>query len=260
MAKSELIDPVVGAPVKQANPSAYTDSYLRENADLQRRRDFVNSGAYRNMMEQAARFNIGRGSRHGRYNPNMDPTRGYYNSNKISQQMTTNTANSNLRRGLLDAIGSAPADLREEQRLLHNEAGSALTEGLKNTRQNFNSRGMLYSGLRQAGEQSLRNQVASSLAKQQVSAARDSDKMVLANKQQLATIGMRANKEAAVRAEQTFEAKMRADIARRQALQQFTEGVGYGAGALYGMGQEQNATPERRNYYGTKQYISPEDY
>lgn len=265
MAKGELIDPVVPQPGKRVvRQPAYTDQFLDENAKNQQQRDFYNSDEYKRGLQFMDNFVRPSGPTRSLSRPGaaLESHKQLLNSDLTKGKESTNVANSNLRRGLLDAVSARPAELREEQRLLHNEAGDTLTQGLKNTRQNYNSRGMLYSGLRQAGEQSLRNQVASTLASNQVSAARDSDKLTDAYKQQIASIGLKAGKEATAKAEATFEAKMRSDIARRQAIQQLGEGVGYGLGALYGNSADGDTgiEPEQKRFYGTRQYLSPEDY
>lgn len=147
-------------------------------------------------------------------------------------------ANYKLREGLRSNIADAPDQLREDKRLLLNESNNALAQGIKNTRENFNSRGMLYSGMRQGGEQSLRTKVASTLASGMRDATRDSDKAVTGYRQQLASVGLRSAQAAQEQAERTFESNMRNRVARIQAMQQLGEGVGYAAGAYYGSGSD----------------------
>lgn len=173
----------------------------------------------------------------------------------------SDTSKSNQRRGLLSAVADAPSQLRDERELIKSDADTALASGIKNTRQNFNNRGMLYSGLRQGGEQSLRTNVASTMASQVGQANRESGNLVTSQKNALAAIGLKSAQVATAQANATYESNMRSKIARQQAMQQMGQGIGYAAGALYGARDEKKKEDDSEQYqkafYGTRQYLQP---
>lgn len=138
-----------------------------------------------------------------------------------------------LKKSLAQSITDAPKNLGEEIGLLRGDAGQALDTGLKKTRQNFNSRGLLYSGLREGGEQQVRGRVASALAESEAGARRDTENLITERKKAFASIGLAEQEQRNQLAQAAFEKSYQNSIARRQALQQLGQGVGQAAGYYY---------------------------
>jgi hypothetical protein len=170
------------------------------------------------------------------------------------------------RRGLIQGIESMPGQFQEETDLLKGEANRALESGLSNTRKNFNKRGLLYSGLREGGEQSVKGGVASSLASGMAGATRDYQNLLDQRKQALASLGLQTQAQQLEAANQAFEMTQRNNVARAQAFQQLGQGVGYGAGMWAGGAfSREPSTPSTGGYssgmnsYGNQPRIRPLD-
>lgn len=145
--------------------------------------------------------------------------------------------------GLKNELGSAIATNPEEmgqsvqnQRELANEA---LSSGIHKTRQNYNSRGLLYSGLREGGEQGIKGKVGSSLASNIASTKRDYQNTLASEKAAYTSLGFAQQAADLERANQAFEVTTRNNIARAQAYEQ----LGYGVGSLAGYATTKNAQP-----------------
>lgn len=138
---------------------------------------------------------------------------------------------------LAEQIANSERNLRQQENLLTGAAGEELGEGIKNTRQNFNSRGLLHSGLRQGGEQQVKQGVASSLNSGISGARRDAYKSRTSAQNAYAAVGMESAKESLDMAHEAFDTATRNSIARMQAMQQLGQGVGAVAGAYYGSRQ-----------------------
>ena len=140
--------------------------------------------------------------------------------------------------GLKNALGQSIAGNAGAeagaQGILKQEADVALKEGLGNTRKNFNRRGLLYSGMREGGEGSVKSSVASKLASDSSSTSRDFANQAAKQKEAYAAIGLQNQQQNLELANQAFDTTMRNSIARQQAYQQLGEGVGQAGGLLYG--------------------------
>lgn len=132
----------------------------------------------------------------------------------------------NQRKGLNQAINAAPGELAKEEDLLKRQADQTLGEGLSGTRKNFNRRGLLYSGLREGGEQTVRNSVANSLASSLQGARQSSNDLTNKRKAAVASLGLQAEKESLAAAEQQFQINLQSSVARTQALQQLGSSLG----------------------------------
>lgn len=144
-----------------------------------------------------------------------------------------------LKKSLAGSINDAPKNLDEEVGLLRGDAGQALDQGLTKTRQNFNNRGLLYSGLREGGEQQVRGRVASALAESESGARRDTENLLTERKKAFASIGLAEQEQKNQMAQQAFEKSYQNSIARRQAMQQLGTGVGQAVG--YYMNSQPNS-------------------
>lgn len=117
---------------------------------------------------------------------------------------------------------------------IEREGNQALKSGIKNTRQNYNSRGLLYSGLREGGEQSVRGSVASAMAGQKAQSNADLNKMAQAKYQTAAQAGLQSYQQAVQREAEIEGVKLQNQVARAQVYQQLGQGAGYAAGAYFG--------------------------
>lgn len=144
---------------------------------------------------------------------------------------------------LAEQIANSERNLRKQEDLLTQNAGQALGEGVKNTRQNYNSRGLLYSGLRQGGEQQVKQGVASSLNAGVSGAKQDAYKSRTSAQNAYAAVDLANAQESLNMAHQAFDTATRNSIARMQAMQQLGQGVGAVAGAYYGSQQQPQQSP-----------------
>lgn len=158
-------------------------------------------------------------------------TRGDPGTYKRYEQAANKVA---LKKALAQGISGAPEQLASELGLLKSDADQALTSGLKSTRKNFNDRGLLYSGMREGGEQQVKGRVAGALAEGDAAARRDSANVVEKRKQAFASIGLAEQEQKNQLAQQAFETSYKNSIARRQALEAAAGGVGQGIGMYYG--------------------------
>ncbi len=135
---------------------------------------------------------------------------------------------------LAEQIAGAPGLLNQEQDINKSVSGHAVGTGLKNTRQNFNSRGLLYSGAREGGEQAVKTQGASDLAQSMAVTARDSANRTTAAQDAYAAVDLASAKDQLDRVTNAFDTANANNIARTQAMQQLMGGVGSAAGTIYG--------------------------
>lgn len=153
-----------------------------------------------------------------------------------------------FRKGLPELQGRARINLLGDAR-------GALTQGISNTRKNFNRRGLLYSGLRQGGEQGLRGQVASSLASSIAGSNQDLENEAKGREMSASSVGLQGFGDAISRNNQLFDIRNQNAMERRKALASLGQGVGYMAGSYYG-----NRTPEseaiQRRSIGGGRYMS----
>lgn len=165
---------------------------------------------------------------------NVEAYAGAYRPDTAKSAIANYEARSAQRQGLIQGIEDLPDQYGNEVNQLTREAGRAQGEGVSNTRKNFNRRGLLYSGLRESGEQGVKNSVASNLQSGVSGATRDYQNLLNSRKQALAGIELASKQEALNNANAAFEMTTRNNVARAQALQQLGEGVGYAAGSYYG--------------------------
>ncbi len=150
-----------------------------------------------------------------------------------------------LKNSLADQISSGDDQLKKSQDVNKAASGEALGQGLKNTRQNYSNRGLLYSGLREGGEQKVKTAGASQLANAMASTARESANSTTAAKNAYASVGLAQQAESLQMAHEAFDTANANSIARLQAMQQLGSGVGAAAGTYFG---SQSATPQGSTY------------
>ncbi len=151
-----------------------------------------------------------------------------------------------MKNSLSEQIGSADENLTKAQDLNKSVSGQAVGEGLKNTRQNYNGRGLLYSGMRQGGEQQVRTTGASQLASAMAGTARDSANAKSAAQNAYASVDLANQQDMLKRSEEAFDTSNANSIARRQAMQQLGSGVGSAIGTY--MGGRGPSTPSGGSY------------
>lgn len=148
-----------------------------------------------------------------------------------------------LKNSLAEQIGAAPGLLNQEQDVNKAVSGQAVGEGLKNTRQNYNSRGLLYSGMREGGEGKVKAAGASQLANAMASTSRESANTLDAAKAAYASVDLASQQDHLDRANQAFDTANANNIARLQAMQQLGSGVGAAAGYAAGSYNSSGSNP-----------------
>lgn len=113
-------------------------------------------------------------------------------------------------------------------------ANSALGQGINNTDSNYNSRGLLFSGAREAGEQQVRGNVASSLASSVAGTQQDYAQTLAAQQNAYANVDLAGASQAWTMAQQAASTASANNIARLQAMQQLGSGVASAAGTIAG--------------------------
>lgn len=140
----------------------------------------------------------------------------------------------NLKNQLGSSIASNASDLNSAQNNVRANANAALDSGVKNTRNNYNSRGLLYSGMRQGGEQQVRGAVAGQEANDLANQNREYSDLLNKEKQAYSSVDLDTQQQNLSLANDAFNTVNQNNIARAQAYQQLGQGVGYAGGLLYG--------------------------
>lgn len=144
---------------------------------------------------------------------------------------------------LAEQIGGNEEQKKNSISSIYGNASQALGQGLKSTRENFNRRGLLYSGMRESGEASVRGGVGAKLAGDVSGTNREYANSLEKAKQAYASIGMASAQENMNLANQAFQTVNQNNIARLQAYQQFAGGLGQAAGYAYGSYGSKGAQP-----------------
>lgn len=168
-----------------------------------------------------------------------------------------------LKKALAQSITNAPGSLAKQQGLLKYEAGEALGSGLSETRKNYNNRGLLYSGLRSGGEQQVKTNVASGLARNMSAAKKETSDLISKQKAAFAAIGLADQEKKNQMAQDAFDQSYKNSIARRQATQELGQSFGQLAGYAYGSGSGQQATAQtglNQPSLGSQYAYNPDQY
>lgn len=182
-----------------------------------------------------------------RTNQNADAAAGKdkgvsYNANMaiIADRM----ARINLKNQLSSSINNNSAMENEAIEGIKDSAQRGADAGVKKTRQNYNSRGLLYSGMREGGESGVKSAAAAGLAGDISSTKSEYRNMLDQQKQAYAQVGMAQQAAQLELANQAFETATKNSVARAQAYQQLAGGLGQAAGYYYGSkGNSSAATP-----------------
>lgn len=187
-----------------------------------------------------------------RYRGDAQAWAGTLNTDTVKSAIEGLRARAGQRSGLKNQLSSLSGEQMKEESLLKREADRAVGQGVQKTRENYNRRGLLYSGMREGGEQGVRAQGAAQLQGTISDSRRDYAKKADATKEAIAKLGMAQQQQALELQRQVFETSMRNSVARQQAFQQLGSGVGYLVGAgLAGRGSGgnyDNMNPNANNY------------
>jgi hypothetical protein len=151
-------------------------------------------------------------------------------------------SNINTKNALAEQIATAEGGMKSGA--LHDvygEATRALNQGLKKTNENYNNRGLLYSGLREGGEQKVRAGVGAKLSSDIASTNREMSNVAAKAKAAYAQVGLQNQQQTIELANQAFETASRNNVARLQAYQQFWGGLGQAAGTYFGSREDASA-------------------
>jgi len=154
-------------------------------------------------------------------------------SNEQKALLNMYTTRINQKNALAESIAGNETMRTNAIQDIYGESGRALGQGLKKTKENYSSRGLLYSGMREGGEQNLRSGIAAKTQSDVAQTNRESSNALDAAKRAYASIGIQNAQENIQLANQAFETANANSIARLQAYQQFGGGAGQMAGYLF---------------------------
>lgn len=258
-----------GGGVSDQTRNSGAFAQIQDNANMGRNQYFgaQQQGPYRGGFQTSFNFNGNGRDETAFYDQDADE-RGAANAAyemahpTEGTDMAATTALNNMYKGrlatknsLAETIAGAGANERKQEDILTGAAGEALGQGLKNTRQNYNSRGLLYSGIRQGGEQKVKQGVASGLDASISETRRESANSVSSAQNAYAAVDLANAQESLNLAHQAFDTASQNNIARLQAMQQLGSGVGavagYAMGTYGGNRTAAPAGPSGPSYYDT---------
>jgi hypothetical protein len=117
---------------------------------------------------------------------------------------------------------------------IEREGNQAVATAVKGTRQGYNSRGLLYSGMREGAELGAKSRIASTMAEQRTQSNKSLQDLAAAKENTAMQVGMQGYQQALQRQDQIEQINLQNSIARTQALQQLSQVAGYAAGSIYG--------------------------
>ncbi len=181
-------------------------------------------------------------------NPSSDPDvqglQGIYNLQSRRNPGTSNADQQGLidmysgRIGLKNSLGQNIANNSglesSAEGNLRAGINAGLGQGLRNTRENFNNRGLLYSGARVGGEQSVRSQAAGELASGLAGTKQDYANQKTLAQNAYASVDLANQQQTLDMANSAFDTANQNSIARMQAAQQLSGGIGAAAGTVAG--------------------------
>lgn len=218
--------PSIKIPVKISNPIATATDYLK-NPGHNIGKEFSNAG--KNLLGVSDAFTFGGAGALSKQfigkKPNAPSAGEDPNVTALRNRLYGEA--SDFEQGLGNAQKNASNQIEQEGSL-------ALGQGLKDTRQNFNRRGLLYSGMREGGEQDVRGRVASTMASQKAQSNADLDKMASAKYQKAAQVGLQGYQDAVNREAEIAGVNLQNQVARAQMMQQIGQLGGQMAGSYYG--------------------------
>lgn len=137
-----------------------------------------------------------------------------------------------------------PGMMKSASDQIQREGDLASEKGVRGTRQNFNRRGLLYSGLREGGEQDVRGRVASTMSSQKAQSNQELGKLAVAKYQTAAQAGLQGYQDAVNREAEIAGINLQNQVARAQVMQQLGQATGQGLGNYYGGRNNRNLSQE----------------
>lgn len=122
------------------------------------------------------------------------------------------------------------------------EGDMALEKGLTGNRRNYNRRGLLFSGLREGGDQDVRGRVASTMAGQKAQSNKELSDMAKSKWNTVAQVGLQGYQDSVNREAEIAGISLQNQVARAQSMQQLGQTGGQLAGTFYNR-QPQQQTP-----------------
>lgn len=158
------------------------------------------------------------------------------------------TARINQKNSLGQAINANPSQMGSAQENLRQQSNQSLGQGINSTRSNYNSRGLLYSGLREGGEAQIKNAVSGNLASAEAGTTADYQNSMAAEKTAYGSVDLASAAQNIQMATDAYNTASQNNIARLQAMQQLGTGVGKAAGTV--AGGYANPAPTGGQWYG----------
>ncbi len=217
----------------------------------------------------AAAFSDSDSDVRGAANAYAEMTNGNAGTSHDEQQALYNMYSGRIgeKNSLAESIAGSDDMLKRSQDQNKLAAGEAVGEGLRHTRENYNSRGLLYSGAREGGEQKVRSAGAGQLAASMTGTARDAANLKASQQAAYMSVDLANHEDTIKRASEAFDTASANNIARLQAMQQLGNGIGQAAGAWAGSQTAPGNTPQpsgpsnyntaSTNYYDSGNSYSP---
>lgn len=120
------------------------------------------------------------------------------------------------------------------------EGDMALEKGLTGNRRNYNRRGLLFSGLREGGDQDVRGRVASTMAGQKAQSNKELSDMAKSKWNTVAQVGLQGYQDSVNREAEIAGISLQNQVARAQSMQQLGQVGGQATGYFYGGGGQQS--------------------
>lgn len=125
------------------------------------------------------------------------------------------------------------------------DAQEAQKQGTRSINENYQRRGLLYSGIRAGKEGDLKQGIASGLAQGRLDINREAEALARSKEAAAASMSLDIARSNQARAEELYNIQMQNQLARRRAIGQLAGGIGRGIGAAYGS-KEDAATNDSR--------------
>jgi len=137
-----------------------------------------------------------------------------------------------------------PQYKREKYGIAAEQGREELNENLGLIRKSANSRGLLFSGLRQGAEAGSRAKTAAMLAQQKADINREAEDLASAKEYTAGTVGLAGYGDAIKRQDDLYQAQYERALQRRKELQGLGSGIGYGFGTYASYRNNRNGENE----------------
>lgn len=159
----------------------------------------------------------------------------YYNElARIDEQKRLDDQRKKLQDFATDYEAKAPELRNQRVQGLLGTYGDTLREGSRKLKEDYNRRGLLYSGLRAKGEGEFKSGLEGSLRKEIYNVNKEISDISQAQKEAAAAVGLQNAQELAQRAEDLYNLQTENQLARQRSLQAMASGIGSLAGMAMG--------------------------